>query len=135
MSLFKVTGARALVVDDYENIRQMLVAMLRDLGMTVVEVDNGVAAIELLRLERFDIMFTDLIMPQMDGFELCEETRKIAACRNLPLVVVSTFSDSAYIARALRRGADDFLGKPVSRELLEKVIARVTLPGLEAAHD
>ena len=116
----------ALVVDDYENIRLMLVNALKKLGVTVTEASNGIEALDILSKKQFDILFTDIVMPEMDGFELCEEVRKRSELRELPVVVVSTHCDSNYIVKALQLGADDYIAKPIEIDLVEKVISRIT---------
>ncbi len=122
-------GMRALVVDDYENIRKRLSAALQQLGLVVVvEASNGLEAMALLRGQPFDIVFTDIVMPEMDGFELCEEIRNTPDLNALRVVVVSTHYDTNYIIKALRLGADDYVPKPIEPELVSRVIARVMTP-------
>ncbi|MBI5179453.1 MAG: response regulator [Nitrospinae bacterium] len=121
-------GLKSLVVDDYENTRKRLVNQLQKFGLAVTEASNGVEALEILRKQKFDLIFTDIVMPEMDGFELCEEVRKIPETRAIPIVVVSTHVDGNYIIKALRMGADDYLSKPIEEGLVEKVIARITAP-------
>lgn len=120
------SNLKALVVDDYEKIRATLSKALKGLGLAVIEANDGFEALERLRAENFDIVFTDIVMPQMDGFELCHEIRSSVQHKDLPIVAVSTHFDTNYIIKALKFGADDYLPKPVRMELLEKVIARVT---------
>jgi CheY-like chemotaxis protein len=124
----KFEGLKALVVDDYENTRKRLVNELVRLGLGVTEAANGLEALDILRGTPFDLIFTDIVMPEMDGFELCEEVRKTPEFRDIPIVVVSTHVDGNYIIKALRLGADDYLSKPIEAELVEKVIARITVP-------
>jgi len=126
-------GLRALVVDDYEHVRKRLTEALRNLEVQVTEADNGLEAIAKLREETFDILFTDIVMPEMDGFELCEEVRNTPQLISLPVVVVSTHCDSNYIIKALRLGADDYVPKPVDPDLLRKVLARAMTPTLPEA--
>lgn len=119
---------KVLVVDDYEKMRQGLCAILQDLGHSVSEASNGVEALKLLDREKFDTVFTDIVMPEMDGFELCEEIRKMSACLDIPIVVISTHHDSNYIIKALRHGADDFIPKPVDPETMKRVLHRIFTP-------
>ena len=119
---------RALVVDDYETMRLRLRSELEKIGLQVEEATNGQEALERLRETSFDIVFTDVVMPEMDGFELCEELRKSQAFSSVHIVVVSTHHDTAYIVKALRLGADDYLPKPFEPSLLKSVVARVTTP-------
>ena len=123
-----VEGLNVLVVDDYPSIRARLVETLKEMGCEITEAGNGVEAIESLRTKPFDLLFTDIVMPEMDGFELCEEVRKNPDLLNLPIVVVSTHYDSNYIIKALRLGADDYVPKPIEPDLVRKVVARVLTP-------
>jgi twitching motility two-component system response regulator PilH len=116
---------KAIVVDDVARMREHVIELLAGLGISCAEAANGVEALDRLGREAFDLVFTDLVMPEMDGFELCEEIRRQPSLRKLPVVVTSSHRDSEYMIRALRKGADDYLTKPTSRDLLEKVIARV----------
>lgn len=122
------SGMRALVVDDYDNMRARLKAALEQLGVETVEAANGYEALDQLRAAPVDLVFTDIVMPEMDGFELCEEIRHQPEWNSLPIVVVSTHYDTKYIVRALRLGADDYVPKPIDKDLVERVIARVTTP-------
>lgn len=121
----------ALVVDDYESMRKKISKVLTSLGLSVVEAHNGVEAIKQLRDEKgkkINVIFTDLIMPEMDGFELCLEIRKIPKFNDVPIVVTSTHVDATYVLKALRMGADDYIAKPVEVKLLKKVLTRVMTP-------
>lgn len=119
---------KVLVVDDYEKMRQRICAILRQLSLNICEASNGVEALKILRKEKFDMVFTDIVMPEMDGFELCEEIRKTSDWVDMPVVVISTHYDSNYIVKALRHGADDYIPKPVDLETVEKVLHRVLTP-------
>lgn len=121
----------ALVVDDYESMRKKISKALSSLGLSVVEAPNGVEAINLLRDkkgEKINVIFTDIVMPEMDGFELCLEIRKIPKFNDVPIVVSSTHVDATYVLKALRMGADDYIAKPVEVKLLQKVLTRVMTP-------
>lgn len=124
-------GQRALVVDDSAHMRNHLCKLLEELGMVTTSATNGIDALIDLRKEHYHVMFTDLVMPELDGFELCEEVRKLPQAQTLPIVVVSTYSDSHYITKALRIGADDFLVKPISPNSLHRILKRVTLSILD----
>jgi CheY-like chemotaxis protein len=126
----KKQSLRILLVDDYKSIRKKMAADLTTLGHQVTEAGNGVEALTTLRSGSFDLLITDLVMPEMDGFELCEEVRKTTAVQNIPIVVVSTHCDSRYVMKALRLGADDYITKPMDHELVERVIARALTPTL-----
>jgi len=123
-----LNNLKVLVVDDYEKMRQRICAILRQLSLNISEASNGVEALKILRKEKFDMVFTDIVMPEMDGFELCEEIRKTSDWVDMPVVVISTHYDSNYIVKALRHGADDYIPKPVDLETVEKVLHRVLTP-------
>lgn len=115
---------KILVTDDYASMRKRLTDILIGLGHSVEEAANGVEALEMLEKQDFDLLVSDIVMPEMDGFELCEEVRKSARHNQLPIIVVSTHYDSSYIVKALRWGADDFVPKPFDRELIADAITR-----------
>jgi len=116
---------KALIVEDFAAMRKAVSEVLGNLNMEVVEAGNGVEALKILDAEPVDVVFSDLVMPEMDGFELCEEIRRRPNIRHLPVVVISTHRDAHYVIRALRCGADDYLSKPFTAGLAERVIERV----------
>ena len=118
-------GLKALLVEDYLSMRKAITKVLSSLNMEIVEACNGVEAIQMLDRERVDIVFTDLVMPEMDGFELCEEIRRRPDIRHLPIVVISTHRDAPYVLQALQSGADDYLTKPFTAPLAERVVERI----------
>lgn len=119
---------KVLVVDDYEKTRQRICSILQQLGLNISEASNGVEALKILRKEKFDMIFTDIVMPEMDGYELCHEIRKKSEWVDMPIVAISTHYDSNYIVKALRHGADDYIPKPVSIETAKKVLNRILTP-------
>jgi len=119
------TGKKALVVDDYAAIRRTVRDILAGQGLEVAEAGNGLAALDALRREPFDLLVSDLVMPEMDGFELTEAVRAARETRRLPIVIVSTHDDARFIFRALRLGADDYLVKPPTAGMARAVLARV----------
>ncbi len=118
-------GLRALVVEDFATMRKVVIKTLAEVDLETIEASNGVEALEKLEDQQVDLVFTDLVMPEMDGFELCEEIRRRAKLRHLPIVVISTHRDAKYVIQALRTGADDYLTKPFNTQLAGRVIERV----------
>jgi CheY-like chemotaxis protein len=106
-------------------MRKAAVGILESLGLEVTEAIHGMDALRKLRESTFDAVFTDIVMPEMDGFELCEEIRKSDAWKDLPVIVTSTHCDAGYVVRALRLGADEYVPKPVNRELVARVLERL----------
>ena len=116
---------QALVVDDYPQMRAHLVEILTGIGVSCASAECGTDALQMLHERPFDILFTDLVMPEMDGFELCEEVRRRSALASMPVVVTSTHRDAGYVIQALQRGADDYISKPASPVFVRRVLRRV----------
>lgn len=124
-------GLTALVAEDSGVIRKGLKLCLEELGFAVLEAGDGQEALRTMHDKPVDLAFTDIVMPVMDGFELCQEVRKTPELRHVPMVVVSTYCDGNHIIRALRVGADDYVTKPIEKGLVRRVVARVLTPTFE----
>ncbi len=118
-------GKTVLVVDDYLAVRKTIKELVQTLGMVPVEAENGLKAQEILKQQPVDLVITDLVMPEMDGFELTEAIKNDPALRPIPVVIISSHADSKYIFRALRLGADDYLTKPPTSEMVNTVLTRI----------
>jgi YesN/AraC family two-component response regulator len=95
------------------------------MGLEVSEAVNGVEAIEILNGKPVDLIISDLVMAEMDGFELTETLKNNARLRSIPVVILSTHADYKYIFKALRLGADDYLIKPPTAEMVNIVLSRI----------
>ena len=118
-------GKTALVVDDYPAVRKTIKELFSNLGLRVDEAGNGVEALDRLGARSYDLIVSDLVMAEMDGFELTETVKSNPELRSIPLVILSTHADYKYIFRALKLGADDYLIKPPNLEMVQIVLARV----------
>ena len=114
-------GAKIMVVDDtVANIR-VLAAVLGPRGYSITTASNGEEALKKISSEMPDLVVTDIIMPVMDGYELCRQLRSDEATRFLPVIMVTASGDQEKL-RALEAGADDFVVKPFDRaELTAKI--------------
>jgi len=106
--------ARVLVVDDVELNVKLLEAKLSSEYFEVIVADNGLTALELAETELPDIILLDIMMPLMDGFEVCRRLKANPRTVDIPVVMVTALSDVADRLRGLESGADEFLTKPVN---------------------
>lgn len=122
-----------LVVDDSKVMREMIVACLRGVaGLRFTHAASGLEAIERLSLGRFTLVFLDLNMPDIGGFEVLEFVRGQDALRDVPIIVVTTRGDEGSRERALAIGATRFMTKPFEpADILAEV--RALLPALASA--
>ena len=112
-----------LVVDDSKVMREMIVACLRgEPGLRFTHAASGLEAIERLSLARFDLVFLDLNMPDIGGYEVLEFVRAQDTTRDVPIVVVTTRGDESSRERALTAGASRFMTKPFEpAQILEEL--------------
>lgn len=117
----------ALVVDDSIPTRRIFRGLLDELGLRVEEADDGVQALDILekRIDEFSLIFSDISMPRMDGFELCHRLQEAAWYDGTPFVLVSTENDAPNVVRGLKLGADDFMPKPFDIDVTAQVIERI----------
>ncbi len=121
---------RVLVVDDDPDMAVFLARLLEGEGMVADTVFDGDAAMVYVMATPPDLVLLDVLMPGVDGFEICERLKADTASAMIPIVLVTALEDQESRVRGIRAGADDFLSKPVRRE---ELIARVkTLRRLHA---
>ena len=110
-----------LVVDDEIKIRELVKAYLQKEGFQVDEAENGHEALERVNVQHYDAIIMDLMMPGMDGLELCREIRKSS---DIPMIMLTARGEEIDRILGLELGADDYIVKPFSpRELVARVKA------------
>ncbi|TMW73647.1 response regulator transcription factor [Alteribacter natronophilus] len=115
------TEARLLVVDDEERIRRLLKMYLERENYTVDDAENGEKALEMAMNEDYDLILLDLMMPGIDGIEVCEELRKYKAT---PVIMLTAKGEEANRVQGFEAGTDDYIVKPFSpREVVLRVKA------------
>jgi two-component system chemotaxis response regulator CheY len=109
MSTFKV-----LIVEDSPTMRQLIVFALKRLrGLNIVEANDGVDGLKKLSSEKFDLIFTDINMPIMDGLKLVSLVRNDPNYKDVPIVIITTEGATEDRDRALALGANDYITKPI----------------------
>ncbi|MHB8644081.1 MAG: response regulator [Gaiellaceae bacterium] len=116
---------RVLVVDDDAVLRALCVEAISTLGLTVLEAEDGPAALARARFERPDLIVTDVAMPGLDGFELAAELRRSKRTQEIPVVFLTGESGTDHEARALELGAVAYVSKPFDPSLLTSIVAGV----------
>ncbi len=114
-------GTRILAVEDDERIRTAVRMALEDEGWTVTEAANGEDALAGFTAERSDVVLIDLMLPDMDGFEVCRSIRKVS---DVPIIMVTARTDTHDVVAGLEAGADDYVTKPFQpKELSARIRA------------
>ena len=114
-------GTRILAVEDDERIRTAVRMALEDEGWTVIEAANGEDALAAFTAEKSDVVLIDLMLPDMDGFEVCRSIRKAS---DVPIIMVTARTDTHDVVAGLEAGADDYVTKPFQpKELSARIRA------------
>ena len=113
------TESRVLVVDDEHSLRRLLRLYLENEGYTVLEADNGLDGLSLLRRGGIDLALIDVMLPGLDGFEL---VRRIRSESGVPIILLTARGEETHRVAGLEIGADDYVVKPFSPP---EVVARV----------
>lgn len=113
---------KVLVVDDEEMTRNLLRLMLSRSHYVVLEAGGGYEALDMVQEHKPDLVILDLMMPDLDGFSVCERLRKQPETANVPIFILSARADHETVTRGLELGATKYLTKPVGyKELLAHI--------------
>ena len=132
------TPAHVLVVDDNAMNRDVLSRRLQRNGHTVESVEGGKQALARLETGKFDLVMLDIMMPDMDGYQVLAQLRQDAATAHLPVLMISAIGDSDSVVRCLALGADDYLTKPfdplILRARVDAALVKKRLHDAERRH-
>jgi two-component system cell cycle response regulator len=126
------TPAKILVVDDDASLKQAAVDTLEGLGYSIETAADGVEAIEKVRADPPDLMILDVMMPKMNGLEVCRIVKSFAAESFIPIILVTVKSDIDSKVTGLKVGADDYLTKPYNPlELRARVLSMLRIKAIQ----
>ena len=114
-----------LVVDDSQTLRSMLTEMLEGVGIRVIEAANGIEAKAHIQEKLPDLVITDLIMPEMNGYELCRWIKNDPEKQNVPVLICSTKSEEFDRYWGMKQGADAYITKPFHPPELLKTVKQL----------
>ncbi len=115
-----------LLIEDDNELRGMIAALLRQNGWNVIEAEDGEAGISLARQHRPDIVVCDLLMPRCNGYQVCRVIRATPDLRDTKIVMISGRGYSTDKMNALEAGADEYMVKPVQPNDLRSVLRKLT---------
>lgn len=112
-----------LIVDDDEMVRIALCELLKPEGYEIDTAAGGKEALDKINVKKYDLLILDIIMPEMDGFELCNTIRQREDYQNVQIVFLTAKSREEDRVTGLAAGANQFLSKPISPEKLIEIIS------------
>lgn len=121
-----------LVVDDSPTMRAMLTDLLRRSGLEVLEAEDGIAAQNLLKGTSPDLVITDIVMPRMNGYELCRWVKNEQKTQHLPVIMCSTKGEDFDRHWGMKQGGDAYITKPFNPGEMLQLIRQVLKPRAKA---
>ena len=123
---------KVAVIDDDQSIREMLVGALKTNGHQTFTASDGDEGLELIRRIRPDLVFLDLMMPRMSGYEVLDELQTDGDLGNIPVIILTALDHRSQIVEGLQKGANDYITKPFSlQELLARASVQLRIQDLE----
>lgn len=110
---------RLLVVDDNKVNRLLLARGLQEQGHAITFAENGREALEIMRRQAFDLVLLDILMPELDGYQVLEQLTTDPDLRDIPVIVVSAMDELDSVVKCIEMGAEDYLSRPLNPVLLK----------------
>ena len=117
------TPAKVIVVDDVEMNRDMLCSLLAADGHKSAVAENGRLGLEMIKAEPYDLILLDVMMPEMNGYQVLEQLKSDSNLRDIPVIVLSALDEIGSVVRCIELGAEDYLPKPFDPVLLRARIS------------
>ena len=119
---FSLQGYSLLSVEDKQDLREFLRNALKDKFKKIYQAENGLVALEVIKQQQPDIIVSDVMMPQMNGYQLCKEIKENLNISHIPVILLTARADSESQMLGYKLGADAYLPKPFEMEMLLSVI-------------
>ncbi|WP_440056811.1 response regulator (plasmid) [Pseudoalteromonas sp. T1lg65] len=120
----KTEPSKVMVVEDNEIYREMIAKILRDEGHHVESVSSGLTAIKRLRKQKFSLVFMDLFMPELDGYNTTRNLRNIAHCKDLPIIALTSNKNKDIIRKWASLGLAGYITKPSTKHAILKAVEK-----------
>ncbi len=104
-----------LIVEDEQRIREFIALYFKSEGFTVMEAEDGAAAVKCIEANRIDLIVTDIVMPYLNGYELCSQVRKHS---DIPIIILTALDNEEQHILGYQHGADDYMTKPLNGKIL-----------------
>jgi two-component system, chemotaxis family, chemotaxis protein CheY len=120
------TDLKFLVVDDFSTMRRIVRGLLKEMGCNnCEEAEDGNAALNMLRAQRFDFVVSDINMPNLNGFELLKAMKADDALKHIPVLMVTAEARKEDIVLAAQSGAAGYIVKPFTKATLEEKVQKI----------
>lgn len=130
-----MSKATILVVDDEEDIRELIELNLAQEGYRILTCETGEQALTMIRANTPDLIVLDLMLPGIDGLEVCKRLKADPATRQIPVVMLTAKGEESNIVVGLELGADDYITKPFSGKVLAARVRRVLRRTLDSGEE
>ena len=115
---------KVLVVDDDDRVREMIEFRLTLFGYEVVQATNGQEGLVAVRREQPDLILLDVMMQELDGFQVCRRLKQDEATKGIPVVMLTAKAEAKDVTRAFESGADDYVVKPYDPAVLQAKVKK-----------
>ncbi|MEO7338807.1 MAG: chemotaxis response regulator CheY [Caldimonas sp.] len=128
------TNLKFLIVDDFSTMRRIVRGLLKEMGCNNAdEAEDGVVALNMLKVQKYDFVVSDIHMPNMTGFDLLKAIKADASLKHLPVLMVTAEARKEDIVLAAQSGAAGYIVKPFTKATLEDKVQKILLKLMAAA--